>query len=83
MPVKAPASSNRPRRGRSSSSHLSGKLLAFLFVLAAGIGASLYGVTVSTQSSVNVVTYHNDNARTGQNLNESVLRTKVLRPETH
>jgi hypothetical protein len=41
MPVKAPASSNRPRRGRSSSSHLSGKLLAFLFVLAAGIGVAL------------------------------------------
>ena len=55
-------------------------------IVASLIGATLMLAvatrTVSSSVAVDVVTYHNDNARTGQNLNETVLTPATVSPST-
>ena len=46
---------------------------AFAFLTAATLAVVLTTRTVTTSIGTDVVTYHNDVARTGQNLNESIL----------
>jgi hypothetical protein len=46
---------------------------AFAFLAAATLVVVLSTRTATTSTGTDVVTYHNDVARTGQNLNESIL----------
>ena len=53
------------------------KVLTMRVPLVAKVATSLLAVlwTISTAAQVNVTTYHNDNGRTGQNTQETILKT--------
>lgn len=56
----------------------------FLMVTLLALSAAFFGVTPSHSSSaqVSVHTQHNDNGRTGANLNETILNTSSVRAGT-
>src|SRR5262245_22992682 len=47
-----------------------------------GVGFVIGWVSISCLAQVNVLTYHNNNARTGVNSNETNLTPANVRPET-
>ncbi|MBZ5680852.1 MAG: pyrrolo-quinoline quinone [Acidobacteriia bacterium] len=59
---------------RQSVCHLSGFALLLVVFLLAGV--------VRSQCQVKVTTYHYDNFRTGQNVNEGILKPSVVNPNT-
>src|SRR5437899_350287 len=55
---------------------------AVAFLAAAGLAVMLTTRTVTSLTGTDVVTYHNDVARTGQNLNESTLSPATVSVST-
>jgi len=55
---------------------------ALVFLTAAALALTLTTRTASSTSGTDVVTYHNDVARTGQNLNESILTPTTVNVST-
>jgi hypothetical protein len=55
---------------------------ALVFLTAAALALTLTTRTASSTSGTDVITYHNDVARTGQNLNESILTPTTVNVST-
>jgi hypothetical protein len=55
---------------------------AFVFLAVAALAITLTTRTVTSQAGTDIVTYHNDVARTGQNLNESILTPATVNVST-
>jgi hypothetical protein len=55
---------------------------AFVFLAVAALAITLTTRTVTSQAGTDVVTYHNDVLRTGQNLNESILTPATVSVST-
>src|SRR5690349_12949847 len=65
----------RPERRRT----MHDRLTRYGFVAVATLAAAVGTGTVATSVGTDVTTYHNDNARTGQNLTETALSSANVR----